>query len=64
NIILVYNFNNYIVFTLPGYKGSIYNGRIFSTSLARSFSIPTNYFYLANSRYNYSYRLFILYRSV
>ncbi|KAK1779437.1 hypothetical protein QBC45DRAFT_325818, partial [Copromyces sp. CBS 386.78] len=64
NVIFVYDFDNYIIYILPGYKGFIYNSRIFNTLLGRGFLILLNFYYLAESRYNYLYKLFILYYSI
>ncbi|KAK1773576.1 hypothetical protein QBC45DRAFT_339568, partial [Copromyces sp. CBS 386.78] len=64
NVIFVYDFDNCIIYILPGYTGFIYNSRIFKASLARSFLISWNCFYLTDSGYNYLYRLFVPYYNI
>ncbi|KAK3949740.1 hypothetical protein QBC32DRAFT_218964, partial [Pseudoneurospora amorphoporcata] len=64
NVMLIYNFNSRIIYILLEYKGFIYDGQIVSTSLRCNFLILLNFYYLTNSRYNYLYKLLVLYNTI
>jgi hypothetical protein len=64
NVLVACNFNDRIVYILPGWEGSTNDGRVFTSALTRGFVIPNGCYYLADAGYNSSQRLFVPYCGV
>ena len=64
NIFAAVDFDGRFVYILPGWEGSVNDGRVFNDALSKGFVIPNGRFYLADAGYSNSCRLLVLYRGV